>query len=305
VLFAGLGEVVRSLSPDVLYIDTEPENYAAAQCRYVIDRYSPHTHLALVSSRNLDYRLIGFPYKLPFTHTWCDNLVRRRRAEIVFVRPRTTMHLLQEYGRRVVYLPHSVDCDLFSPDVPATRPARQDEFVVGYVGRLVESKGVHVLVRAMRNLPGNVHALIVGQGPERGPLEASARTLGVAGRITFMPAAPYAAVPGIIRSLDILVLPSLVTSHWVEQFGRVLIEAMACGTPVVASRTGEIPEVLGGGGVVCAPDDEQTLATVISELSRNPSKCSELASTGRTRALEGFSAPIVAQMMYSAFKACL
>ncbi len=305
VLFTGLARTLRELKPDLLYMDMEPENYAAAQGRLTIDRVSPRTRLALVSSRNLDYRSIGFPYKFSFTHRWCDNLAKRRPAEIMFVRPKSTMHLLEGYGRSIAYLPHPVDCELFSPYVPAAIPPEPDTFVAGYIGRLVESKGVHLLIRAIAKLPGHVRGLIVGRGPAREPLEALARDLGLSRRISFLSAVPYAEVPGIMRSMDVLVLPSLATTHWIEQFGRVLIEAMACGTPVVASRLGEIPEVLGGGGVLFEAGDQSALVARLTGLSANARECSGLASLGRQRAEEYFSAPVVARMMYSTFSSCL
>jgi glycosyltransferase involved in cell wall biosynthesis len=305
VLYSSLRSQLRELKPDILYIDTEPENYTAAQCRLVIDAASPHTRLALVSSRNLDYRSIGFPYKFAFTHRWCDALARRRPSDIMFVRPRSTMYLLEGYARSVVHLPHPVDCVLFSPGTPATLPAVDGAFIVGYVGRLVESKGVQLLIRALARLPVNVHALIVGNGPNRQNLEALARQVGVAGRVRFEPAVPYKSVPGVMRSMQALVLPSLPTSHWVEQFGRVLIESMACGVPVVASRSGGIPEILGDGGVLVEPGDEDPLVLAIDDLLVHPSRCVALGSKGRARALQNYSAGVVAGIMRRTFNSSL
>lgn len=301
VLYTSLRRLLRALQPDILYADTEPENYTAAQCRLAIDAVSAHTRLALVSSRNLDYLSIGFPYKFPSTHKWCDALARRRPADIMFVRPRSTMHLLHEYGRSVLHLPHPVDCTLFSPEIQPALPAAEGRFIVGYIGRLVESKGVHLLIRSLAHLPENVHALIVGKGPMRQDLETLATTLGVAGRVRFEPAVAYGSVPGLMRSMQVLVLPSLPTSHWVEQFGRVLIESMACGLPVIASRSGEIPEVLGDGGLLIPPGDADALTAAIDELQRHPSRCIALGSAGRARARQLYSAEAVANAMLEAF----
>ena len=305
VLFASLRRTLRELRPDVLYADMEPENYAAAQCRLAVDAVSPRTRFALVSSRNLDYLSIGFPYKFVSSHRWCDALVRRRPADIIFVRPRSTMHMLKQYARSVVHLPHPVDCSLFSQEVLPTFPPDGGTFTVGYVGRLAESKGVHLLLRSLVHLPDNVRALVVGQGPMRKNLGVLADRLGVAGRIRFLPAVPYAEVPGIIRSMNALVLPSMPTSHWVEQFGRILIESMACGIPVVASKSGEIPEVLGGGGMLVAPGDVPDLVRAIEGLLNNPPQCAALASAGRARAVQHYAATVVAGIMHSAFTSCL
>lgn len=305
VLFTALRKVLREVQPDVLYADTEPENYLAAQCRLAIAAVSPKTRLALASCRNLDYPSIGFPYKFAFTHGWCDALARRRPADIVFVRPRSALHLLEGYARAVVHLPFPVDCDRFSPDTPESIPAGEGVRTLGFVGRLVKGKGIPHLLHAMAHLPENVHALLVGDGPMHMELAALARDLHIASRVRFLPAVPYAGVPGIIKSMDILVLPSVPTVHWVEQFGRVLIESMACGTPIVASRSGEIPEVLGEGGILVNPGDERDLIRVLDQLLCNPRHCAALGMAGRARAIQKYSAPVVANIMYSAFKACL
>jgi glycosyltransferase involved in cell wall biosynthesis len=213
--------------------------------------------------------------------------------------------MLEGYARSVVHLPHPVDCLLFSPETPATFPAADGAFIVGYVGRLVESKGVQLLIRSLARLPENVRALIVGKGPLRQNLEALAREVGVAGRVKFETAVPYKSVAGVMRSMQLLVLPSLPTSHWVEQFGRVLIESMACGTPVMASRSGQIPEILGEAGVLVQPGDEDALVFAIDDLLRHPSRCIALGSAGRARALEHYSAGVVAGIMERTFTASL
>ncbi len=305
VLYSSLRSLLHKLKPDILYIDTEPENYTAVQCRLAIDAVSPQTHLALVSSRNLDYRSIGFPYKFAFTHRWCDALARRRPADIMFVRPLSTMYMLEGYARSVVHLPHPVDCAMFSPETPATLPAVDGVFVVGYVGRLVESKGVQLLIRSLVRLPENVHALIVGKGPFRRDLEKLSKVLGVAGRVRFEPSVPYRSVAGFMRSMQLLVLPSLPATHWVEQFGRVLVESMACGTPVIGSRSGQIPEILGAEGVLVEPGDEDALVYAIDDLLCHPSRCVALGSAGRGRALQHFSAGVVAGIMQRTFTASL
>lgn len=305
VLFTSLRRMLKDLQPDVLYADMEPENYAAVQCRLAVQSVSPHTRIALASCRNLDYNAIGFPYKLAFTHRWCDAQWRIRPADVIFVRPRSAMSLLEGYGRAVVPLPFPVDCDLFSPAAPASSPAPEGIQTIGFVGRLVEGKGVHHLLRAVATLPVSVHALIVGQGPQRDDLASLAGRLAISHRVRFIPAVPYSSVPGLLRSMDILVLPSLPTTHWVEQFGRVLIEAMACGTPIVASRSGEIPEVLGGGGLLMNPGDDEGLVQALESLLGDPVRRASLGATGRERALRHFSASVVAHSMRAAFLNCM
>jgi glycosyltransferase involved in cell wall biosynthesis len=96
------------------------------------------------------------------------------------------------------------------------------------------------------------------------------------------------------RTLDVLVLPSLSQPNWVEQFGRVLTEAMACGVPVVGSRSGEIPWVIGDAGRIFPEGDAGALAAILTELSSDPAQRSALAAAGRARVLSHFTQAQVA-----------
>jgi glycosyltransferase involved in cell wall biosynthesis len=305
VLYRALRKVLNEVQPDILYADTEPENYTAAQCRLALDAVSPRTRLALVSSRNLDYPTIGFPYKFAVSHRWCDSLVLRRPVDIMFVRPRSTLHMLDRYATRVVHLPHPVDNTLFSPDAVPAFPATGGIQTVGYIGRLAENKGVRILIESIVRMPENVRVLIVGRGPAREALESQVAALGLTGRVRFAHAVRYTEVPGIIRSMDVLVLPSLPDSYWIEQFGRVLIEAMACGVPIVASSSGEIPHVLGSSGILVKPGDAGELTSALSDLLGDPLRRKRMGEEGRARAIQEFSARTVAGIMHSTFMSCL
>ena len=97
--------------------------------------------------------------------------------------------------------------------------------------------------------------------------------------------------------LNVLVLPSQTTPRWKEQFGRVLIEAGACGIPVVGSNSGAIPEVIGDAGLVFPEGDSESLANCLLQLIENPTLCKQFGEIGRKRALEKFSWQEVANQM--------
>src|SRR5262249_1025710 len=119
--------------------------------------------------------------------------------------------------------------------------------VVGYIGRVVPEKAVEVLVDAVAALDARL--LIVGDGSARAGLEA--RPAGwPRGKARFVGAVKDTDVPEYLAAMDVLVLPSRTTDTWAEQFGHVLIEAMAAGVPVVGSSSGAIPEVVGDAGVI-------------------------------------------------------
>jgi glycosyltransferase involved in cell wall biosynthesis len=111
--------------------------------------------------------------------------------------------------------------------------------VIGYLGRLVAQKGVLDLVEALALLPAHIRLRLIGDGALRPRIKARAAELGLRERVELV--AWTNDVPAELRRLDALALPSHTTPTWKEQFGRVLVEAMSCGVPVVGSSSGEIP----------------------------------------------------------------
>jgi len=168
-------------------------------------------------------------------------------------------------------------------------------FVIGYVGRVIASKGIADLIQAFALLPQHCRLLIVGDGDFRSEGDRVANSLGVHPRIRWVPQVPSLEVPDYLSVMDALVLPSRTTARWKEQFGRVLIEAMACETPPVGSISGEIPNVIGDAGLVFPEGDVSTLAEQLLHLVQNPRLVAELGKRGRQRVLEHFTQKTMAE----------
>jgi glycosyltransferase involved in cell wall biosynthesis len=152
-------------------------------------------------------------------------------------------------------------------DVERFRAAAADpprEHLIVSPGRLVWEKGHYDLLRALATLPDPPRALLVGDGPERERLLRYADELGLGGRIEAR-AVPYAEMPSVFAQASCVVLGSLPTPQWEEQFGIVLAEAMAAGAPILASSSGAIPEVLGPDAPLFAPGDWLELARLLRE----------------------------------------
>jgi glycosyltransferase involved in cell wall biosynthesis len=113
------------------------------------------------------------------------------------------------------------------------------------------------------------------------------------------------AVPATLAALDALALPSLTRPNWMEQFGRVLIEAMACGVPVVGSDSGEIPRVIGAAGLIVPDRDEGALRESLWRLAEHPELCQRLAEAGRARVLAEFTQEQVARQLADVYAAVL
>jgi glycosyltransferase involved in cell wall biosynthesis len=160
---------------------------------------------------------------------------------------------------RVAVAPPGIDTGRFAA---ARAPAR--ELLVS-PGRLVWEKGHFDVLRALALLPTERRLLIAGAGRERDRLLRYAAELGVAERVEIR-SVPYDEMPSVFARAQAVVLASLPTPIWEEQFGLVLAEALAAGAPVVASRSGAIPEVLAGSSArLFDPGDWRALARLLEE----------------------------------------
>ena len=119
--------------------------------------------------------------------------------------------------------------------------------------------------------------------------------MGLGHRVIWIPTVPHADVVRYINAMDVLVLPSLTTQPWKEQFGRVLIQAMSCQVPVIGSNSGAIPEVIGDAGIVVPEGDPSALARAIERLYRSEEERMALGKKGRERVLQHFTNEQIAQ----------
>lgn len=172
----------------------------------------------------------------------------------------------------------------------------KDEFVVGYVGRLVAMKGIDCLLESWKaaNLSDSARLVFVG----RGPMENAIRVASASDpRIRLIGPVPLSQVPTVMASLDVLVLPSLTTRDCSEQFGRVIAEAMASGVPVIASDSGSIPETVGDAGVIVHEGATAEFASALRQVSQNPAYHHSLSEAGVARAQVAFSPVIGAESL--------
>ncbi|MCW4601097.1 glycosyltransferase [Janibacter hoylei] len=156
---------------------------------------------------------------------------------------------------------------------------------MGYVGRLAPHKGVDVLLEAVAAEP-RLHLVVAGAGPQASQLQARARQSDLAARVDLIGAVDKSDLPDLYRSLDVLAVPSLTTPGWVEQFGRVAVEAMACGTPVVASDSGALPDVVRGAGLLVPPGDAAALAEALARAGTDERLSATMRREGIARARE-------------------
>ena len=222
-----------------------------------------------------------------------------READRFLVHTERSMRMLDIEGvntERILKLDPGVDTSLFCPGKGKRRELGlvNDAFVILFVGWLLPRKGIDFLLLALRellrdaNLERPVQLLVVGSGPGRDRVERLANRLGVAGRCVFAGSVPYGDMPEVFRSADLFALPSIAMPDWQEQFGMALIEAMACGVPVVSTYSGAIPEIVEDAAHLCQPNDFLSLYETIRTLCYENALREELAKRGRGLAVRRY-----------------
>lgn len=294
-LYRGLRPALAALRPQIVHIDEEPYNPAGAQAQRAADALRART--VFVAWQNL-YR----SYPPPFAQV--ERFNYRHTAHIIAGSESVAQVLRRKgYGGPLsAFSVHGVDPDIYRP-LPSRRdPAR---FVVGYIGRLVMYKGVGLLIEALSSMPPHCALRLVGSGPDTAELRRLAQACGVSDRVEFVSAVPASEVPGTLAGIDVLAAPSLTQPNWSEQFGRVLIEGMACGIPVVGSSSGEIPRVLGDAGVVVPEADAAALRQALLDFAADPARRAEYAQRGRNRVLAHFTQERIAQRIAAVYREVL
>ena len=284
--YPSLSAHLRELQPDVLHIDEEPYNFATWSALRAARALRRAPRTLFFSWQNL---LRNYPP--PFR--WMERTVLNDvDAAIVGSTEAASVWRAKGFAKPLTIVPQfGVDENFFQP---AQMRDPEAPFTVGFAGRLVPEKGVDVLLQALTAAPG-VHAHVLGDGPLRTALAAQAQALGLGARVRFEDSRPSTHMPEFYRCLDALVLPSRTMPNWKEQFGRVLIEAMACGVPVLGSNSGEISRVIGDAGMVFAEGDTTQLAAQLQRLASDAALCIQLAQLGRARVLAEFTMRRIAQ----------
>jgi len=292
-----LGGYVRGFKPQLIYAENEPQAEATAQ--------------ALRAAKNLRVPLVFFTWEnIEQTYRGRKKRTEKRvltDAAGAIAGNSDGREILQRQGFRkpIAVMPqYGINPEFFNPRDASALAATlglSGKFVIGYVGRLLPEKNIACLIRALKLLPDNCRLLILGNGPEKNTLENLVTELNLSDRIKFVPAVAYQDIPLYMSLFSVLVLPSITTRSWKEQFGRVLPEAMACQTPVIGSDSGEIPNVIGNAGLVFPEGNIARLRAAIEKLFSDKAFYNHLARSGQTRAQRLYTNEGLAEQLHEFF----
>lgn len=300
----GVKSHFRDFQPDIIHLEEEAWSLSALQAVQLKRKYCPNSCFIFRTSLSIPTK-----QRFGFLPVWIERRVFRETDSAFPLSVNAGKILTQRgYTGRQTPFPNGVDVrHFYKMDVSKLKDSLQlsDCFVVGYVGRLLQMKGVDTLLAAVARLVSQdttrrYKLLIVGQGEDKPSFQKTAETLGISEHIVWIDAVPPEAVAAYINCMDTLVLPSRTTPGWVEFFGRVLIEGMACEVPVVGSDSGEIPHVINSAGLIFPEADIEALAERIHRIAHDASLRNNLIEGGLNR-VKDFTWETIAEQTYQVY----
>ena len=292
-------KALRRFRPHLIDLNHEPFSVACAEVLTLCSWFAPRAAIVLQTAQNIYRR-----YPPPFS--WFQQRAFRK-VDAAYACSETTREVMRAKGfeKPMAIVPFGVDLDSFAP---ATRgnSERSGPLTIGFIGRMLPGKGLNVLAEALPQLNSlNWNLLIVGDGPERGSFAEALRERGLIDRAEFAGAVSYDDMPAFYKRMDVVVMPTQTTRRIREQFGRVLVEAMAAGVPVIGSTSGAIPEVIGDAGLISAEGDAAALGAALQRLLSDSNLRSQLARAGRERVEQHYSWARVADRTYEFYRRIL
>jgi L-malate glycosyltransferase len=289
-------KLLREFQPDIIQVEQGAKALSYAQI------IALNIVLGL-KAKNIFFTWWNLPYTNKFPIDWLEKY-NLHHTDGLIAGNQDGAEVLKAHGYRgkVKVMPQlGVDEKLFSPRSQPELKSQlgiAEEFIIGFVGRFVEEKGILTLIEAIASLKElSWKLLLLGRGTLKETILEKATAAGIRDRIIIVESVPHDEVPRYINLMNVLVLPSETTYKfktfsavgWKEQFGHVLIEAMACRVPVIGSDSGEIPNVIGDAGLIFPEGDAIALKKCLQQLITNSDLAQNLAQKGFDRAIAKYT----------------
>lgn len=296
-----LFRLLKEFNPDIVHLEEEPWTPIALETAYYCKKMGKK--LLLFSWENIDLYL-------NYWRKWVERFVLKNTGYCL-VGNEGALLRLKDHGfiEGITVLPQfGVDTERFHPSendngVVSDSSQSANHFRIGYVGRLTADKGLETLFRAFAKLGKPEAELVLLSSSAKLPeyFRDLAESLSIAGQVKLITGVSHADFPDYISSFNLQVLPSLTTPSWKEQFGRVMLEGMASGVPVIGSSSGAIPEVLGNAGLIFKEGDEGELYKKMTQLYGDSVLRKQLAEAGQDRVRKLYAYSVIAQKTHEIY----
>lgn len=297
-----LDRLIDNIQPDIIHIDEESFSFVTFQVLRIAK--SKNIPSVFFNWQNI-YKQFPWPFsffeRYAFSHA-SSGIAGTEEVKDVLLRKecRLPLFVIPQFG---------VDTDIFfkQPQIELKKKiiGNCNEFVIGYCGRFVEEKGINDILDACSQLQCKFHLVLIGGGPFRNELVKQASLLRIGDKVHFVDSVTSTEIPRYLNILDCLILPSRTRSKWKEQFGRVLIEAMACEVAVIGSNSGEIPNVIGEAGLIFPEGNIQELRDCLRKLFEDKMIRMNLGLSGKTRVENYFTQRKIAENTIEVYRSVL
>lgn len=310
---ADLVALLRQFRPDIIQVEQGSKALAYTEMIFL-------NQLLQLKAKNVFFTWWNLPYTLKFPVSLLEAYNLHHTHGIIAGNQDGAEILRQRgYQGAIKVMPQlGVDESLFTqkeqPELAAKLGINKGDFVVGFVGRFVPEKGLMTLLSALANLSVQPwKLLLLGRGVLKEELLLKAAEYNIADRIILVESVAHTEVPKYLNLMNTLVLSSETSYHfktltsigWKEQFGHVLIEAMACKVPVIGSNSGEIPYVIGEAGMVFPEADVQALASCLQQLMNSRELAVKLGEMGYQKAMVQYTNKALAKQQLEFYREIL
>lgn len=293
-----LFQAIRSFQPDIIQI--EEEVFSLSTFEVAILAKLLNKPIVIFGWENMDRQL-----------SWPRSFIRQftlNTSQLIIAGNTEGGELVKKWGfqKHIEVMPQmGVDTELFKP-IP--QQPENKILNIGFVGRLAHAKGLDTLLEAAQQLKSkglSFRLVLCGSGPDETMFKQMAQDLDLESIVDWRGGVRHNEVPGEIANMDLLVLPSRSVNTWKEQFGHVLIEAMATGLPVVGSTCGEIPNVIGQPELVFPEENSEALAIILHRLLTEPVWRAEMSQYSLERVHKYYSHDRISQRLLDLWRTIL
>lgn len=290
-------QLIRKFNPDIIQVEQGSRGLAYTEMITL-------NNLLGIKAKNIFFTWWNLPYQLNLLASLLEKY-NLKYSHGIIAGNQDGAEILRQRGYQglMKVMPQlGVDDKLFKPNPQPELKQKlgitDEDFIIGFVGRFVQEKGILTLLKSLISIKDKPwKLLLLGRGELKSEIISRAKENNIQDRIILVESVPHHEVCNYINLMNTLVLPSettykfktLTSVGWKEQFGHVIIEAMSCQVPVIGSNSGEIPHVIGDAGLVFPEGDIKALANCLLQLIEKPEFAQNLGLMGYTKVIAQYT----------------